>query len=459
MEIKKRPFMIRAINLVCPFCRIYEVESQGCFSLAKTHVAISLALAALISIGIVLGSHFCLGSSIGRSIALGGAGFSATFLIGYVVQRCLFGIRDNGIYDEEYQETHRNGFTRQLKSKKVPEKSRQQTVSLLKSFEKNPYTQTIYLDHKTLLDFILNLDEGALNQLKSDSKVFYDPSNEMWIPSIRVFQELILNPITKKANKEELVLNLFVRELCSLFEKKNSLQEGRIIAQKWIEYFDVDTIKRIIEKITDADLKTILQQYTQENDIVFVRRNFAIQEFNRQFSEKNCGTFYFGTSQDDGGCFWHTVAQALTYQFGKTITEKTLRTQCAAYMKNLPKDNWVQRVLKEKYESELKEIEISSEEWHMQPQDERSSSPSWGQPKIHGKILAELYNVKIVLFDGELQCDERGDPVLYDGEYLQSDPTTITGESDSNLEGFDGQGAEIYLAGDGSHFFPIWKVE
>jgi hypothetical protein len=106
-----------------------------------------------------------------------------------------------------------------------------------------------------------------------------------------------------------------------------------------------------------------------------------------------------GTAQDNGDCFYDTIAQRLTalnikQNTGEPYNVKTLRMLCYNAIQHLPENNWVKSFVtqraQETWELYQQNIQYTSDECSRLIQ-----IPIWGQLQLEGKILMKLLGISL----------------------------------------------------------------
>jgi hypothetical protein len=133
-----------------------------------------------------------------------------------------------------------------------------------------------------------------------------------------------------------------------------------------------------------------------------------------------------GQAVDNGDCFFDAFRQQLKRLLGIDTTVKELRAEISAYAHDLrhKPDNWIKDYIvlsRENQNIDEREKLLAYEEYLEGVHRDVSMAeklmgklPIWGDKKLDGRILCELYNVNLrVLEVGYLEEEDPSDPNTY----------------------------------------------
>ena len=310
-----------------------EAAESNCRSSPLTHIITALVVGMILGAGSAATAYFLTPQVILWTAIAGGGGFLLTTLITYVALRCCYGPEltenDEGENDEigKGAEIHEN---KKVYLNQVPYK----------------VNKTIAVNQTNLPSIMKNLNLKFSEEMSEKGIVYYDPSNALSIPLVRLYQAMLMHP--KSEPKREILLDLFAAELITLFINKNEYEQNLDI---YVSALDPEIVRGLGAKVRAHGLKGIQtliyeQEPTQEKlalalerygqikdrrDVKMVQKRAGIVcQLNNEIGENR---FYFGTSLtlSERRSLLHTMAQELSHLSGTEITDEMLMEQCANY--------------------------------------------------------------------------------------------------------------------------------
>lgn len=483
---------------------IKEKSQNGCCSSLVSHLIGSVALGIIVGAAAAYGAYYFTHSLDMWTAINGGGPALVTALVSFAIMRCASDKKEDAKPQSPNDQPSASGVNG---AKPNSATSANNSVKHQKSFFKQGENKVLQKDLETILLEITSVDFTKIQRLKDVTLT--DPTNNLPLSFAYLYQALI--PIA--GEKSSLIEQLLAQELDTIAESQDPNKEATI--KKHIKYFDKETILRISKFMRNS---TSLQGYEtlEENAVkesIAKRQALEMQLSQSEWKEQ----WFFGVTQDDGSCFFHTMAQYLTYHTGKVVTEAQLRHQCRNYMESVVHQKgrtntngslWVNLILRdEEWQKEFDQIERSSficqQKNKLQTQDQ--VTPSWGRWDLHGQMIAELYGIELVVIEAQVmtiietdyadaidnnedddddssmgefaaEIEHKNNPTLGDIEVKTTNKTFEPFVSDQILKGvkpYGGLGAlfaplnlhekcenkKVIVACDGRHFFPVWIKE
>jgi len=163
------------------------------------------------------------------------------------------------------------------------------------------------------------------------------------------------------------------------------------------------------------------------------------------------GDFDLPAAMDRGDCFFDAVAQGMNQIFNTSDwTAKRLRLAIEDYVKGNP-DSWVQPTItkEEKWNEYLVRIGYTADD--IDKDIVLRGEPIWGRPRIEGRILCALYDIKIHVFEALEMTEAHTDatqPIVMEQIVTQDKSISI---ENMEREAYD-DGQIIHLVCHRNHF-------
>jgi|GEM_PF-5949955 len=418
-----------------------------------SHVITALVVAILLGAAAATTTYFFTEQNLMWTGIAGGGAFVLAGGISYIALQCLYGQPKPETDDKPkpIQETLPQPKPASKLIDGVP-------AIVLRAQKDGKVDRCMKMNHQLLPSLYGKITDRFSHWVAETGMVFYDPTNELPIPLVRLYQEMLNHPDFYK--KRVTLYKLFAEELALISDKiGNNFEAIKAAVASYLASLPPDIVSMGLGEHVHTDsilnrtyLAQILKGYKSEETFQATIRGYDDIIGKLHTDGLDMDAYFFGTALHDGGCFFHTVAQLLNHHLHIEITEQELRSQCYEKMKQ-DRDGIVS--------DEIEAMKQSSREI----EEENQKNPS--QPKKASQcefenlaaVIADLFNIEIKLYMPKFETQVV--TIEEDESTGQVTEVRLTRLCDSNIlhmepdSGIKSSGV-IRLAQLEGRYFPIW---